>query len=219
MATSAVEDYLKCILLEEQRLPGLRVSMGHIGSSLGVTPGTVTSMMKALADGGLVSYEPYSGVLLTRAGEQLAAHVLRRHRLVELFLVQVLGMDWSEVHAEAERLEHAISDQVLERMDALLGSPETDPHGDPIPDASGKVPALALESLARALPGERLRLARVLDQSADFLRYVDQQGLKPGAEIRTAGRDEAADVLTLETGGETLRIGLRPAARILVERL
>lgn len=219
MATSAVEDYLKCILLEEQRLPGLRVSMGHIGSSLGVTPGTVTSMMKALADGGLVSYEPYSGVLLTRAGEQLAAHVLRRHRLVELFLVQVLGMDWSEVHAEAERLEHAISDQVLERMDALLGSPETDPHGDPIPDASGKVPALALESLARALPGERLRVARVLDQSADFLRYVDQQGLKPGAEIRTAGRDEAADVLTLETGGETLRIGLRPAARILVERL
>lgn len=219
MATSAVEDYLKCILLEEQRLPGLRVSMGHIGSSLGVTPGTVTSMMKALADGGLVSYEPYSGVLLTRAGEQLAAHVLRRHRLVELFLVQVLGMDWSEVHAEAERLEHAISDQVLERMDALLGSPETDPHGDPIPDASGKVPALALESLARALPGDRLRVARVLDQSADFLRYVDQQGLKPGAEIRTVGRDEAADVLTLDAGGETLRIGLRPAARILVERI
>jgi DtxR family Mn-dependent transcriptional regulator len=219
MATSAVEDYLKCILLEEQRLPGLRVSMGHIGSSLGVTPGTVTSMMKALADGGLVSYEPYSGVLLTRAGEQLAAHVLRRHRLVELFLVQVLGMDWSEVHAEAERLEHAISDQVLERMDAMLGSPETDPHGDPIPDASGKVPALAVESLARALPGERLRVARVLDQSADFLRYVDQQGLKPGAEIQTVGRDEAADVLTLETGGETLRIGLRPAARILVERI
>lgn len=219
MATSAVEDYLKCILLEEQRLPGLRVSMGHIGSSLGVTPGTVTSMMKALADGGLVSYEPYSGVLLTRAGEQLAAHVLRRHRLVELFLVQVLGMDWSEVHAEAERLEHAISDQVLERMDAMLGSPETDPHGDPIPDASGKVPALALESLARALPGDRLRVARVLDQSADFLRYVDQQGLKPGAEIRTVGRDEAADVLTLEAGGETLRIGLRPAARILVERI
>ena len=219
MATSAVEDYLKCILLEEQRLPGLRVSMGHIGSSLGVTPGTVTSMMKALADGGLVSYEPYSGVLLTRAGEQLAAHVLRRHRLVELFLVQVLGMDWSEVHAEAERLEHAISDQVLERMDAMLGSPETDPHGDPIPDASGKVPALAVESLARALPGERLRVARVLDQSADFLRYVDQQGLRPGAEIRTVGRDEAADVLTLETGGETLRIGLRPAARILVERI
>jgi DtxR family Mn-dependent transcriptional regulator len=193
--------------------------MGHIGSSLGVTPGTVTSMMKALADGGLVSYEPYSGVLLTRAGEQLAAHVLRRHRLVELFLVQVLGMDWSEVHAEAERLEHAISDQVLERMDAMLGSPETDPHGDPIPDASGKVPALAVESLARALPGERLRVARVLDQSADFLRYVDQQGLKPGAEIQTVGRDEAADVLTLETGGETLRIGLRPAARILVERI
>ncbi len=219
MATSAVEDYLKCILLEEQRLPGLRVSMGHIGSNLGVTPGTVTSMMKALADGGLVSYEPYSGVLLTRAGEQLAAHVLRRHRLVELFLVQVLGMDWSEVHAEAERLEHAISDQVLERMDAMLGSPETDPHGDPIPDASGKVPALAVESLARALPGERLRVARVLDQSAGFLRYVDQQGLKPGAEIRMVGRDEAADVLTLETGGETLRIGLRPAARILVERI
>ncbi len=219
MATSTVEDYIKCILLEEQRLPGVRVSMGHVGSSLGVTPGTVTSMMKALANGGLVSYEPYSGVLLTRAGAQLAAHVLRRHRLVELFLVQVLGMDWSDVHAEADRLEHAISDQVLAKIDAMLGSPEADPHGDPIPDASGRVPELVVESLAHGLPGERLRVARVLDQSADFLRYVDQQGLRPGAQLRLLGRDEAADVLTLEVGGETLRIGLRPAARILVERV
>jgi DtxR family Mn-dependent transcriptional regulator len=193
--------------------------MGHIGSSLGVTPGTVTSMMKALADGGLVSYEPYSGVLLTRAGEQLAAHVLRRHRLVELFLVQVLGMDWSEVHAEAERLEHAISDQVLARMDAMLGSPETDPHGDPIPDSSGRLPPLSLESLVRASPGDRLRVVRVLDQSADFLRYIDQQGLRPGAEVLLESRDEAADVLTLEVAGERLRIGLRPAARILVETI
>ena len=220
MATSAVEDYLKCVLLEEQRTPGSRVSMGHIGSSLGVTPGTVTSMMKALSDSGLVSYEPYSGVRLTPAGQQLAAHVLRRHRLVELFLVQVLGMDWSEVHDEAERLEHAISNTVLERIDEMLGFPEADPHGDPIPDAEGRVPArsaVGIESLAHAPVGGSFRVVRVLDQSPEFLRSIDGWGLRPGVEFRVLGRDPAADVATLRIGEDEVRLGLRPAGRILVE--
>src|SRR5512147_2517801 len=135
MPTSTVEDYLKCILLEQELDPEALVSMGQVSAALKVAPGTVTAMMKTLADSGLVAYEPYSGVRLTPSGRQLAAHVLRRHRLIELFLVQVMGMDWSEVHGEAEHLEHAVSDRLIERMDEMLDRPAVDPHGDPIPDA------------------------------------------------------------------------------------
>src|SRR5215203_2297151 len=132
MPTSTVENYIKQIYLAQQQSPGELVSMGALAGAMNVVPGTATTMIKALADSGLVDYEPRGGTRLTRGGEQLALHVLRRHRLVELFLVRVLGMDWSEVHAEAEELEHAISDKVLDRIDAFLGHPETDPHGDPI---------------------------------------------------------------------------------------
>ena len=148
MASSTVENYLKQLYLEQQTAPEQVVPMGRIASLMGVVPGTATSMVKALADAGLVNYEPRGGVMLTRAGEQLALHVLRRHRLVELFLVKVLGLDWSEVHDEAEELEHAISDKVLERMDALLERPSVDPHGDPIPTARGKVSDVGTHSLA-----------------------------------------------------------------------
>ena len=137
MPTSTVEDYLKQILLEEQRHPGEQVGMGKIADALGLAPGTVTTMVKTLAGSGLLDYEPYSGVRLTDSGRQLALHVLRRHRLIEVFLVQVMGMDWSEVHPEAEGLEHAISDRLIERMDEMLGHPVVDPHGDPIPSAHG----------------------------------------------------------------------------------
>src|ERR1044071_3228984 len=127
MPTSTVEDYLKCILLE-QRDPESLVSMGQISAALKVAPGTVTAMVKTLADSGLVTYEPYSGVRLTPAGRTLAVHVLRRHRLLELFLVQIVGLDWSEVHPEAEQLEHAVSERVIDRIDELLGHPAVDPH-------------------------------------------------------------------------------------------
>ena len=115
-------------------------------------------MMKTLTDSGLVIYEPYAGVRLTIAGRKLAAHVLRRHRLVELFLVRIMGMDWSEVHLEAEVLEHAISDRLLERMDEMLGQPSVDPHGDPIPTAAGQVPDVDRASLRTCPVGERLPL-------------------------------------------------------------
>src|SRR5256714_8448369 len=138
MPSITVENYLKQLYLEQQNAPDL-VQMGKLASAMGVVPGTATSMIKALADSGLVSYEPRFGAKLTKGGEQLALHVLRRHRLMELFLVKVLGLDWSEVHDEAEELEHAISEKVLERIDKLLGHPSVDPHGDPIPSAKGKV--------------------------------------------------------------------------------
>lgn len=221
MATSTVEDYLKTILLEEQREPDALVTTGRIASAVQVAPGTATSMVKTLADSSLVSYEPYSGVRLTDAGRQLATHVLRRHRLVELFLVQVLGMDWSEVHEEAERLEHAISDNLLERMDAMLGRPAVDPHGDPIPDVHGQVAELDLSSLAVCPTGVKLCVARVDDQTAEFLRLVERRGLKPGSRLTVEERDPAADTveIRLEDGERThLSLGFRAAGKILVTK-
>lgn len=218
MATSTVEDYLKSILLAEQNEPGERVTTGRIAAALGVAPGTATAMVKTLANSGLLSYEPYSGVRLTEAGRQLAIHVLRRHRLVELFLVKVLGMDWSEVHAEAEDLEHAVSDRVIERIDEMLGHPATDPHGDPIPDARGRVEQRRLTSLV-SCPLERpLRVVRVEDQSPAFLQLVEREGLKPDSRVSVEERDEAADTVELRRAtGVRIRLGLNAASKILVE--
>ena len=139
LPSSTVENYLKAIYKAQAAQPdrGRLVPMGRLAHALSVVPGTATTMVKALAESGLVDYEPYAGVRLTPAGEKLAALVLRRHRLLELFLVKVLGMSWAEVHDEAERLEHAASDKLIDRIDTMLGRPATDPHGDPIPDSTG----------------------------------------------------------------------------------
>ena len=217
MPTSTVEDYLKRILLEEQRAPDSLVSTGKIASLLEVAPGTATAMIKTLAASGLVRYEPYSGVALTDSGRKLAVHVLRRHRIVELFLVQVLGMDWTEVHSEAERLEHVISDRLLERMDEVLGRPSVDPHGDPIPSPEGVVPAVDLPSLVTCTLNEKIEVARVFDQDAEFLRGVERRGLVPGARVVVTGRDEAADTVEIALpDGRELSLGRAAAAKILV---
>src|SRR5262250_2196203 len=148
LPSSTVENYLKAIHQGQTALPsGERlVPMGQVASALGVTPGTATTMVKALAESGLADYEPYSGVRLSSAGERLAGLVVRRHRIVELFLVQVMGMSWAEVHEEAEQLEHAVSERLIERIDEMLGHPTHDPHGDPIPSAEGRLPTDHLES-------------------------------------------------------------------------
>jgi DtxR family transcriptional regulator, Mn-dependent transcriptional regulator len=219
MPTSTVEDYLKCILLAQQRDPDALVTMGQIAAALEVVPGTVTAMVKTLADGGLLSYEPYSGVRLSDTGRQLAAHVLRRHRLIELFLVQVMGMDWTEVHPEAELLEHAVSERLVARMDEMLGYPSVDPHGDPIPDAHGVVDESVLPSLLACDLGVPLRVARLTDQSRDFLLLADRRGLRPGSPVQVESREEAADTVVLQatTSGERLSLGFRAASKILVE--
>ncbi|HTQ81276.1 MAG TPA: metal-dependent transcriptional regulator [Thermoanaerobaculia bacterium] len=218
MPTSTVEDYLKCILVEQQRNPGSLVTTGQISAALGVAPGTVTAMAKTLSDSGLVTYEPYSGVLLTDHGRRLAAHVLRRHRLVELFLVSFMGMDWSEVHSEAELLEHAVSDRLIERMDEMLGHPSVDPHGDPIPDIHGEVHEPDLPSLLGCPLEVPVRVARVADQSRDFLLLLERRRLKPGCRLRVTARDEAADTVALRLAdGEEMSLGFRAASKILVE--
>jgi DtxR family Mn-dependent transcriptional regulator len=198
--------------------PGQLVPMGKLAGAMDVVPGTATSMIKTLADSGLVEYEPRGGVRLTHGGEQLALHVLRRHRLVELFLVKVLGLDWSEVHAEAEELEHWISDKVLDRIDAYLGHPQVDPHGDPIPSAKGKVADVRHRSLADC-PAERTyRVARIIDQDPAFLQFVERCGLMPGVPVTVEVRDDLAGAVWVRPGDRRpIPLGTSAAAKILVE--
>lgn len=218
MATSTVEDYLKRILLEEQAGDGPPVSPGRIGAALSVTPGTVTAMLKTLAASGLITYEPYSGASLTEAGRELAMHVLRRHRLIELFLVQVMGMDWTEVHEEADRLEHVVSEGLISRIDEMLGHPAVDPHGDPIPTVGGEVEQPELPSLVACATRRPLRVARVLDQDPSFLQLVEREGLKPGRPLEVLSRDRAADTVVIRRGdGDELSLGYRAASKIEVE--
>lgn len=219
MPSSTVENYLKQLYLEQQNAPSQRVSMGKLAAVMGVVPGTATTMVKALSDSGLVSYEPRGGVTLSRGGEQLALHVLRRHRLVELFLVNVLGLDWSEVHDEAEELEHAISDKVLARIDAVLEHPRSDPHGDPIPPAKGRPqPTPPRPSLADVEPGRGYRVARVIDQAPAFLQFLQKSGLIPGVDVTMERRDDMADAIRVRpTRGQALTLGITAAMKILVE--
>jgi DtxR family Mn-dependent transcriptional regulator len=218
MPTSTVEDYLKRIYLEQERNGGTTVSPGQIASALGVAPGTVTAMMKTLTDAGLGIYEPYAGVRLTPEGRKLAAHVLRRHRLMELFLVRVMGMDWSEVHQDAEVLEHAVSDRLLARIDEMLEHPSFDPHGDPIPSASGKLPKTELDTLLTCATNCPLRVARVTDQRAEFLQMLERHRLKPGASVVVISRDELAElVLVRHAGDDPLELGFPAAGRVWVE--
>lgn len=214
MASSTVEDYLKRIYLEGG--PGGVVGMGRLAETAGVAPGTATAMAKTLAGAGLADYAPYSGVRLTAEGRHVAVQTLRRHRLVELLLVEVLGMDWAEVHEEAERLEHVISDRLLDRIDALLGHPASDPHGDPIPTPQGKVAQPKLTRLSGATVGVRWRVARITDQSADFLRAVAARGFRPGAAVEVRARDDAARILTLRCGRREVVLGTDAAQKILV---
>lgn len=217
MPTSTVEDYLKCIFLAQESSEEQLISTGQIAAALGVAPGTATAMVKALAESGLVDYEPYSGVRLRPAGEKLAAHVLRRHRLIELFLVQVMGIDWSEVHAEAELLEHSVSERLIDRIDEMLGRPEADPHGDPIPTVSGELDPTDDPSLLSCALNVPVCVVRVTDQSTEFLRLIERCGLVPGSRLRVSARDEQADTVVLNlVVGEALSLGFRAASKILV---
>ena len=221
LPSQTVENYLKTIYLAQvaNPVPDALVPMGQLSSGLGVVPGTATTMVKALAESGLVHYEPYLGVRLTAAGEKLASLVLRRHRLIELFLVKVLGMSWAEVHDEAERLEHAVSEQLIDRIDAMLGRPVVDPHGDPIPSAEGEMPASPSLDLLSAPVAVPLVVSRVVDQDPAFLRFLETVPLTPGSPVVVEGRDPGSDTvqLRLETGEQTT-IGARAASKVLVEQ-
>ncbi len=218
MVTSTVEDYIKQIYLEQIESADGPVSMGRVANSLGVVPGTATTMVKSLADSELLNYEPRVGVRLTEAGEELALQMLRRHRLIELFLVEKLGLDWSEIHEEAEKLEHAISDRVLEKIDALLGHPKVDPHGDPIPTESGNLNKEQLKNLCNCELNQPLHIARITDQSPVFLQFINKSGLMPGVKLTVQEREPAAYAITLQfANGKSLIVGSPAGEKILVE--
>jgi DtxR family Mn-dependent transcriptional regulator len=216
MPTSTVENYLKAILVRSSD-GGSIVSTGALAEALGVTPGTITTMVKSMASRGLLEHQPREGVRLTDEGRAHALAVVRKHRLVETFLVQMLKMDWKEVHEEAEALEHAISDRVLLRIDAILGHPATDPHGDPIP--SRKSPLLDRGkgvTLATCETQRQFRVERILDQSTPFLEFIQRTGLKPGARVRVRERDPASGIVRCELREGEATLGLPEAAKIEV---
>ena len=218
MITSTVENYLKALFLLGQQ-GQKRVGTGELAKSLGVTPGSATSMIKMLAGSGLANHQPHYGVTLTEEGRHLAVHVVRRHRIIELFLVQILQMDWSAVHAEAEQLEHVVSDDIIERMDALLGYPTVDPHGDPIPSKDGNLPTRSLKRLSGCSKGERVSVARISDQDTSFLQFAKEHGLLLGATIEISNRNEIADSITLLSNEKEVVLGLTAARRIEVEQV
>jgi len=219
LPSSTVENYLKAIYLGVGTLtaPTRLLPMGQLAAALGVAPGTATTMVKTLAESGLVEYEPYAGVALTEAGEKLAALVVRRHRVIELFLVRVMGYRWDEVHDEAEQLEHVVSDRLIDRMDEMLGRPEVDPHGDPIPDPEGIVKPQPAQTLLTCPMHTLVTITRVIDQDKSFLRFIENHHLKPGESIEVEDRDTASDSVRVRGKGEQrITIGTRAASKVLV---
>ena len=183
MPSLTIENYVKTIYEICSRQQDNPAATGQLAKALGVLPGTVTSMMKTLSASELVSYQPYEGVKLTPSGNALALRVLRRHRLIELFLVRTLELSWDEVHAEAENMEHAVSDLLVDRIEAFLDYPDFDPHGDPIPKADGTVQVSVGASLDAVRVGATVKVVRVLDQSSGFLRALTEKGIEIGTRL------------------------------------
>ncbi len=222
MPTSpSAQDYLKTIYHLCQEHP--RASTTQIAARLGVTPASVTGMLKRLAheQPPLVDYRPHRGVRLTPAGQRAALETIRRHRLLELFLHQVLGYPWDEVHAEAERLEHVLSPTLEARIAALLGHPTHDPHGDPIPSPDLELPPDATLPLSRLQPGQRAVVRRVASHDPGLLRHLSRLGLTPGAVLTVAQRTAYDGLLHLrpEGGQQPLVLGPRLQQAVFVEVL
>jgi DtxR family Mn-dependent transcriptional regulator len=216
LATLTVENYVKTIyqICSESRTQP--ASTGELARRLNVSPGTVTSMLRTLDESGLAVYQAYEGVRLTEAGTRLALRVLRRHRLIELFLVQTLGLTWDEVHEEAEHLEHAVSDRLIDRIDEYLQFPRRDPHGDPIPLSDGTVPSFACEPLGQCAPATEFVLERVINQTPDFLRYLGEAGLEIGSRGLVIENHPSAGAVVVQTRGNRVTLGKDAADKVLV---
>ncbi len=201
MISHAVEDYLKAIY--ELAEDGGKVSTSALSEKLGVKPASVTGMLQKLAEGSpaMVDYERHQGVTLTRAGNRVALEVIRHHRLLELYLKQALGYDWDQVDAEAEKLEHVISEEFEDRIAAFLGEPTHDPHGDPIPGKDGSVTAYSRTPLTVVDAGQTTRVARVSDNDPALLRYLGELGMIPGAVVTVTSRSPFSGPMHVRVGG------------------
>lgn len=217
MATETVENYLKAIYTLCRESATGEAAMSHVAAIVGVTTGTATAMAKKLAKAKLAKYQRFGGVSLTAKGAKAAVDIIRRHRLIETFLVDTLKLDWSIVHGEAERLEHAISPVVLEALDDFLGRPDIDPHGDPIPDADGRVREARGEPLSDCDAGSSVRIARIADQDEPFLLFAAKHGLTPGSRVIVLAVDAAAESITVQASGTPVTLALAAARKIMAE--
>lgn len=215
--TEPVEDYLKAIYELERRNGAAATS--DVAVALDVAPASVTGMIRRLAGQGYLTHVPYRGVQLTDAGRRAALRTIRRHRILESYLTRVLGFPWDRVHAEAERLEHAASDDLIERMASALGNPTSDPHGAPIPTVEGTVDQRHHRRLVDLAVGERATMVQVSDKNPQLLRYLAEIALQPGAQVTLLARAPFDGPLTLRVGASESLVGPALAEQVLVEQL
>lgn len=212
--SASAEDYLKAIYaIGNGQSP---VTISALAERLGITAASVSGMVRRLAEQGVLEHEPYHGVTLTELGRHRALETLRRHRVIETYLASVLGYSWDRVHAEAERLEHAASDELIDRMAEALGQPTTDPHGAPIPTRDGSVDETVYRSLDSLEPDESGRVMRVTHEDAAMLRYLDELDLRPGVEVRVMARAPFGGPIAIEVYGSRKFVAPSLAAQVLV---
>ena len=218
LPTRTVEQYVKTLYLLEHLKTGNVVQMKTLSAAMEVTPGSATAMVKHLHEAGMITYYPRKGAELTEVGRRLALRMIRRHRLIETFLERVLGYDWSELHLEAEELEHAVSETFIERVDVLLESPTVDPHGDPIPRADGTVEAPHFVPLSEVPHGAEFEVARIGSDDADFLTLMKERGLIPGARFVLTEKNETAGTISVRAteSGVSFTLGYDLGQKILV---
>jgi DtxR family transcriptional regulator, Mn-dependent transcriptional regulator len=214
--TAPVEDYLK-VIFELESAAGI-AGTNEIAAELGFAPASVSGMVRRLAEHGLITHERYRGVRLTKAGRRAALRTIRRHRVIEAYLTRALGYPWDRVHDEAERLEHAASDELIDRMAAAIGEPTTDPHGAPIPTREGTLDDPPLRALAETGVGERVTIQRVGDRDPGQLRYLAELGITPGRRVEVVSRAPFDGPIELRVGRATRAIGTALAKQILVSR-
>jgi DtxR family Mn-dependent transcriptional regulator len=216
MAKHTAEDYVKAILQISLDSDAAVASTGELARWLRVTDGTASRMVRVLAEAGWVAFTAYEGAQLTEKGHQLAIRGLRNHRLLELFLVKVLGMGWDQVHDEAERLEHAVSSCLMDRIDEFLGHPEIDPHGDPIPRPDGTLPKTSGVSLIGCDAGSPFVIRRVLDQSPNVLRFLSSVGVCLGQSGHVVTNSPVAGIVSIQLDGKVIFLNRAVAAKVMV---
>ncbi|MCZ6632790.1 MAG: metal-dependent transcriptional regulator [bacterium] len=218
MIGQAAQDYLKVIYkLQKGREPRTSVNTSTIAEQMDVAAASTTNMVKKLAEMKLLQHTPYQGVKLTDAGEKIALEIIRHHRLLELYLSEALGYGWDEVDAEADRLEHVISEEFEDRIDKMLGHPTIDPHGDPIPTKDGNIAKGDYWQLSQVESGQTVVIRQVNDQSSEMLRYLESLGLKPKVTVEVLDRAPFNGPLQVRVGeGKEVALGLEVADQVYV---
>lgn len=218
--SSVIQDYLKAIWNFTENKPQ-KITTSMLAERLGVANSTVSENLKKISQKNLVNYTPYTGVTLTDAGEKLALFMVRRHRILETYLFTFLDYGLEEVHSEAEVLEHAISDKLIDCMNRKLKEPLYDPHGDPIPKKTGELPPIKGELLATVPPKQNMQITRIIDTNQQIINYLQTVGLQLGMKIRIQSKDDINQIITLQIqkSGQTITLGTRVAETIWVEKI